>query len=340
MRFAVTGSSGHLGEALVRVLSCQGHQVVGLDVVASRTTRLVGSVCDRDLAAAAVEGADAVIHAATLHKPHLASHDAREFIETNVSGTAVLLNAAADAGVGAFVFTSTTSAFGRALTPPEGQPAAWITEDVAPVAKNIYGVTKVAAEELCQVAYQTRRLPCVVLRIARFFPEDDDNDDVRSAFKSENAKVNELLYRRVDLADAVTACQRAAECSERIGFGRYIITATTPFSPNDLSELRVDAPRVVRRHYPDYEALYAAHGWRMFPALDRVYVNARAREALGWEPKHDFAWALERLGSGDDTRSALAIEIGAKGYHPDPTGVYTRTASHDRPPAHRQTRDE
>ena len=34
------------------------------------------------------------------------------------------------AGIRAFVFTSTTSAFGGALTPPEGAPAAWITEDV------------------------------------------------------------------------------------------------------------------------------------------------------------------------------------------------------------------
>jgi nucleoside-diphosphate-sugar epimerase len=46
-----------------------------------------------------------------------------------------------------FVFTSTTSAFGRALTPQAGDPAAWITEDVAPQVKNVYGATKTAAED-------------------------------------------------------------------------------------------------------------------------------------------------------------------------------------------------
>ncbi len=327
VRILVTGSSGHLGEALVRELSSQGHDVVGLDVVESPSTTLVGSITDRDLATAAVSSAHAVIHAATLHKPHLATHSTQAFIDTNVSGTAVLLDEAAKAGVVGFVFASTTSAFGRALTPQECQPAAWITEDVAPVARNIYGVTKVAAEDLCQLAQQDRRLACVVLRIARFFPEDDDNDEIRSRFTSENAKVNELLYRRVDLADAVTACRLAAEHADRIGFGRYIIAATTPFLPSDLPGLRVDAPAVVRRLYPDYEALYASRGWRMFPRLDRVYVNTRARQALGWEPKHDFAWALDRLRSGEDTRSTLAVEIGAKGYHSEPTGVYTTGAT-------------
>ena len=53
-----------------------------------------------------------------------------------------------------FVFTSTTSAFGRALTPPPGAPAAWITEDVAPVPRNIYGVTKTAAEDLCELVHR------------------------------------------------------------------------------------------------------------------------------------------------------------------------------------------
>jgi UDP-glucose 4-epimerase len=328
VRVVVSGSSGHLGEALVSVLRSDGHDVVGLDVTRSACTTVVGSVSDRDLATAVLEGADAVIHTAALHKPHLGTHDTAAFIDTNVSGTAILLDAAADARVGAFVFASTTSAFGRALTPAEGRPAAWITEDVVPMARNIYGATKVAAEDLCQLAHEDRRLACVVLRIARFFPEDDDNDEIRSGFSSENAKVNELLYRRVDLGDAVRACLLAAEHADRIGFGRYIVAATTPSCPSDLSELRADAPAVVRRIYPDYEEEYASRGWRMIPRLDRVYVNTRARAALGWEPEHDFAWALDRLRSGEHTQSALAFEIGAEGYHGEPTDVYKQARQH------------
>ena len=61
----------------------------------------------------------------------------------------------------------------------------------------------------------------------------------------------------------------------------------------------------------------------MLPTLDRVYVNARARHDLGWQPRFDFHYALERLRSGQDPRSELALAIGAKGYHAEPTGVYT-----------------
>jgi len=79
------------------------------------------------------------------------------------------------------VFTSTTSTFGRALNPPPGEPAAWITEDVAPVPSNIYGATKAAAEDLCVLVARDRGLPCVILRTSRLFPEADDRDEVRAA---------------------------------------------------------------------------------------------------------------------------------------------------------------
>jgi len=107
------------------------------------------------------------------------------------------------------------------------------------------------------------------------------------------------------------AIRRAAE----IGFARYIISATTPFSRDDLRELRLDAAAVVRRHVPDYEEPYARRGWAMVPAIDRVYVNERARLELGWRPRHDFASVIVRLRAGGDIRSPLAIAIGAKGYH-------------------------
>jgi nucleoside-diphosphate-sugar epimerase len=323
MRLLVTGSSGHLGEALVRRFRSDGHAVVGLDLLGSPFTDVVGSVADRAVVAAAVQGVDAVVHSATLHKPHVVSHETRAFIDTNVSGTATLLEAAVEAGLGSFVFISTTSVFGMALTPASDGPAAWITEEVTPVPRNIYGVTKAAAEDLCQLAHQDRGLACVVLRVSRFFPEDDDNDATRDRYGSENSKVNELLFRRVDLADAVSACQAAINQAPRIGFGRYVISATTPFDQADIFDLRQDAPGVVRRYFPDFEAVYARRGWRMFPSLDRVYVNTGARRALGWEPTYDFAWALQRLREDKHPVSDLARAVGRKGYHAEPTGVYT-----------------
>ena len=101
----------------------------------------------------------------------------------------------------------------------------------------------------------------------------------------------------------------------QIGFRKYIISATTPFLPEDLTELCVDASRVVRRRVPGYDAEYARRGWRMFPSIGRVYVNRRARDDLGWQPRYDFKSILDRLAAGDDLRSPLARAIGSKGYH-------------------------
>jgi UDP-glucose 4-epimerase len=315
VRVLVTGSAGHLGEGLVRTLRRGGAEVVGLDLLASPHTDVVASVADRAAVRAGLDGVDAVVHAATLHKPHVGSHSRQQFVDTNVTGTLVLLEEAVAARVGAFVYTSTTSAFGRALTPADGEPAAWITEDVTSIPRNIYGVTKVAAEDLCALFHRTHALPCLILRTSRFFPEEDDDAAIRGAYDDANVKLNEFLHRRVDLEDVVSAHLLALEQAPSLGFGRYIISATSPFTPADLTALRVDAPGVVRRLVSDYADAYAHRGWRMFTTIDRVYVNARARNDLGWRPQHDFVTLLARLRAGEDLRSPLARLVGAKGYH-------------------------
>ena len=102
---------------------------------------------------------------------------------------------------------------------------------------------------------------------------------------------------RYPSADWVAKAERLAALADRIpGLGR-------------------DAPRVVERLFPECSALYAAKGWRLFPRLDRVYVNERARSGLGWQPKYDFAHVLRSLRDGTDFRSPLAREVGVKGYH-------------------------
>ncbi len=306
MRILVTGSSGHLGEALCRVLGAGGVDVVGLDILPSPYTTIVGSISDRDTVREAMEGVDAVLHAATLHKPHVGSHTRQDFVETNVTGTLTLLEEAVAAGVSRFIYTSTTSAFGRALVPAEGAPANWITEDVVPVPRNIYGVTKVAAENVCELVHRDHGLPILILRTSRFFPEADDRDEVRAAYADANLKVNELLYRRADLEDIVDGAP--ARAGEGAGTRASAATSSAPrrrSSRDDLAELHTDAPAVVERRHPGYGELYERLGWRMFGAIERVYVNAAARRDLGWAPRYDFAYALERLANGDEWRSEL-----------------------------------
>jgi UDP-glucose 4-epimerase len=315
MKVLVTGSAGHLGEALSRTLESARHEVVGLDILASPFTTHVGSIADRDHVHRCMDGVRAIFHAATLHKPHVGTHSPQDFVDTNVTGTLNLLGEAVAAGVEAFVFTSTTSVFGDALVPPPGAPAAWVTEAVTPVPKNIYGVTKAAAEDLCQLFHRNQGLACVVLRTSRFFPEEDDSRDVRATYSDENVKLNEYLYRRVEIEDVVSAHLLAARHAPAIGFRKYIISATTPFLPADLEALRTDAPRVVRRRVPNYEAEYAHRSWKMFPSIERVYVNERARSELGWKPNYDFTVLIDRLRRGEALKSSLAQAVGAKGYH-------------------------
>ncbi len=315
MKVLVTGSAGHLGEALMRTLPQHRIEVVGLDTVASPFTTIVGSITDRDCVKRCMAGVNAVLHTATLHKPHVATHHMQDFVDTNITGTLVLLEAARAAGVDAFIFSSTTSVFGDAMRPSARQPAIWVTEDVKSIPKNIYGATKTAAEELCQLFHKMYHLPSLVLRLSRFFPEADDDASTRLAYDARNVKTNEFLFRRVDIEDIVQAYLLAIEKAPHLGFDRFIISATTPFEPEDVQRLRDDALAVVEHRVPGWTSVYKHLGWRMFPHIDRVYVNHKAQRVLGWKPRYDFRHVLDNLQAGQDPRSPLARAIGSKGYH-------------------------
>ena len=94
----------------------------------------------------------------------------------------------------------------------------------------------------------------------------------------------------MELEDVVSAHLCARARAAELKFGRYIISATTPFSPQDMSELNECAPAVVSRRVPEYAEIYESRGWKMFERIDRVYVNQAARTDLCWEPKYDFAF--------------------------------------------------
>jgi len=259
-------------------------------------------------------GIEVVFHAATLHKPQLSFLPRQAFVETNVSGTLALLDAAADAGVRAFVMSSSTTVFGDALVPAAHEPAASIDESVVPVPKNIYGATKAAAEDLCQLAFRNQGLPCVVLRVSRFFPEADDTPDAHEGRCDDNVKADEYASRRVALEDVVDAHVLAAERATIIGFGRYVVSATTPFRPDDLPQLRADASAVFKRRAPIVAAVWAERGWRFPSRLDRVYANDRARRELGWRPRFDLNAIAQMVASDGTVRTPFAREVGSKEY--------------------------
>jgi hypothetical protein len=147
--------------------------VLGLDLRPSPFTTVTGSITDRALVRRCLDGVAVVLHTATLHKPHIRSQDSGAFIDTNVVGTMTFARGGRAGRGGSFVFTSTTSAFGRAMRSAEGEPAVWVTEELAPLPRNIYGSTKLAAEDLCRLVQQgskqrrNRRRHCLLLSVRR-----------------------------------------------------------------------------------------------------------------------------------------------------------------------------
>jgi nucleoside-diphosphate-sugar epimerase len=238
-----------------------------------------------------------VIHAGALHKPDIVRQTAQAFINVNVTGTMNLLTSAIEAGIDRFVFTSTTSLMiSQAIRNEQGSAAVWLDETTGPLEpRNIYGVTKLAAEGLCRVAFLNHGLPCIVLRTSRFFPEDDDTHSDPSG---ENLKANELLYRRATVEDMASAHILALERAPKIGFDIFIISAPTPFKREDVVDLKHDAASVVERYFPGASSLYASRGWTLPRTIGRIYDPSRAEQVLGFRARIDFAAVLEALKQG------------------------------------------
>jgi len=303
MRILVTGSSGWLGGTLVPRLRSAGHAVVGIDPLPAETTQAVGSIADRDFVRAVMRDAavNAVIHAGALHKPHVETRSRSDFVAVNVQGTLNLLEESTAPGsrVDRFIFTSTTSLMIskdiRAGRAGGATKAEWITEAMAPLLpRNIYGVTKLSAEQLCRLFHELHGLPAIVLRTARFFPEDDDM--AHAIAQSEpNTKANELLFRRLTVEDAAESHVVALDKAPELGFDTFIVCARTPFSRDDCAELIHDAPAVVARYFPRYRQIYERLGWTMFPSIDRVYDSTRAAKRLGFVCRAGFAEKLAEL---------------------------------------------
>ena len=280
MRVLVTGSSGQLGAEVARQLAPE-HEVVGLDVLPGKWTTQVGDVADAGLIAGLMRGVDVVIHIASLHAPHVGQRSMQDFIDTNVTGTLRLLEAASAAHVRRFVYTSTTSVYGYSLV-PDGREAVWVTEDLTPRPRDIYDITKLAAEELCSLFARDHDLPTICLRVSRFF---EQTPDLMAAYR---------LYRGADVRD-IAAAHILAATNQDIAFDIFTISARSPFRREDAAELLTDAPVVIRRYFPDTEDVFRALGWALPESIDRVYVTEKAERLLVYTPQHNFAELLDEL---------------------------------------------
>ena len=262
----------------------------------------------------------------------------QDFVDVNITGTLNLLEEAASENVAAFVYTSTTSVLGDTLVPPRGEPTVWVTEDVIPVPKNIYGVTKAAAEDLCQLFARNRSLR--------------HDRAANLALLSRTGRQSETFTRGICRRQRKD--QRVSLSPRRYrGRGQRASARGPPCAVNRLREIhhqRHDAffPRrrggdcaAARRRWsvvtcPNTSRNMPAAAGLWLPASIGSMSNDKARAELGWQPRHDFRSLVARLKADDDIRSPLAREIGSKGYHdrvfgdgPYPVGVTRRVGPSD-----------
>ena len=244
-------------------------------------TTQVGDVADAGLIANLMHDLDVVIHIASLHAPHVGQRSMQDFIDTNMTGALRLLEAASAADVRRFVYTSTTSVYGYVLVPDAGA-AVWVTEELTPRPRDIYDITKLAAEELCRLFARDHGLSTICLRVSRFF---EQAPDVMAEYR---------LYRGADVRDIAAAHVLAAH-NQDIEFDIFTISARSPFQHEDTRELLTNAPAVIWRYYPDAEDVFRAQGWALPASIDRVYVTEKAERLLGYIPRHNFADLLDEL---------------------------------------------
>ncbi|AYL97729.1 NAD-dependent epimerase/dehydratase family protein [Mucilaginibacter celer] len=281
MRVLVTGASGRLGSVTLDHLRKHGYEVLGLDIVPSATTDLLIDILDEGTVLSATKNIDAIIHTAAIHGKHFElNYPRRAFIDVNIYGTLNLLNACIANKVPRFLYTSTTSIYGDAMVDTE--KAIWVDEELPVKPRDIYDITKQTAEQLCRDFFYREGLQASVYRVGRFLPED------------ENLKLNHRLYRGLDERDGARGLQLALDKTFD-EFEIFNIASTSSFGKDDLVELKHNPVALIRKYYPQAEAVYQLKGWEFPESIDRVYVCDKARRYLGYEPRFTFDYLLDRL---------------------------------------------
>ena len=273
-KILVTGSSGQLGREIVKQLRLRQYETVGIDMIESETTDFLIDIRDKQQINTIIKGIDAIIHTAAMHGKHYALKFPREaFIETNINGTFNLLNACIENGINKFLYTSTTSIYGKSMV--NAEKAVWVDETLLPNPRDIYDITKLTAELLCQDFFDKEGLETTVLRVSRFLPE------------TPNLKAIHRLYRGLDESDGAIGHILALE-KKFTAFEIYNISNDTPFQKEDLKALFDNPKEVIKKYYPTSEKIFEDKNWVFPDRIDRVYCIDKAKKELGYRPLNNF----------------------------------------------------
>lgn len=216
MKVLIVEGAGEVGRYLLRVLSQKGHDVTILDRApkpqeldgAPIFTFFQGNITDRDLVNKSVQGKNVIIHLAWSF-----ADDAQTVFGEDIKGHIHLLEAASSSGVQSFIYASTATVYGRAVSHP-------VTEDhpclLREARKPLYALGKYAAEELCLFYCKERGLPVTIFRFWWAFGESIGGRHLRDLIKkSLNHQPLEMVRRAggafLTMADLGRAMRSAVE---------------------------------------------------------------------------------------------------------------------------------
>lgn len=315
MKIALTGASGYTGGRLLAALRRRGDAVSALVRTRSLTpalreagARLVeGDLGDEAALARLVEGADAVLHVAAVYRT--AGHPDSYYREVNLGGTERLLEAAARAGVGRFVHTSTVGVHGDVKNPP--------ADETAPIAPgDVYQQTKAEAEALALDFGRRRALPVAVVRPGAIYGPGETRllKLFRAIARGRYAIVGSgrSFYHPVYIDDLVRGYLLALEHAAAPGEA-FIVAGPQYVSQNDLAALvaRHTGGRVLPFHVPAWPIQWAGdvieavcvplgiepplHRRRVdFWTKSRAFSIDKARRLLGYAPQVDVDQGVAR----------------------------------------------
>ena len=322
-RSLVTGGSGYFGSLLVERLLAAGHRVRVLDISDDLDRRddvefVLGDIRDRSVVATAVDGVDAVFHNVAqvplARDPHLLR-------TVNVDGTRLLLDAAADAGVGKVVHTSSSAVFGV----PDVNP---VLPTTVPKPEEAYGHAKLAAEWACLDAVRDGLdvsivRPRTILGHGRLgifgilFDWIADGADPIVLGDGSNR------YQFVHADDLADACIAAGTTSgpgvfnigtDRFGTMFETLDALCRHAGTGARVRRVPAgPAGVAMHLTARLGMtpFAPYHWLMY-SKSMWFDLEHARVALGWEPRwstddmfaQSYDWFLEHREATHDAAAS------------------------------------
>lgn len=178
MATLVTGGVGFVGASIVKELAACGHEVVSYDVLApdglmthflgelsERVTFINGDILDTSGLDALRQAhtIDKIVHAAvfTVNRTDRETARSKDILDINLTGTGNLLELAREIGIERFVYISSGAAYGLCRDPDQTY-----NEDDHPQPENLYGITKLASEQLTSRYGHLHGFSAVSLRLS------------------------------------------------------------------------------------------------------------------------------------------------------------------------------